>query len=291
LYPALGAITVLGWPWLWLCQRYGRWTQQDDHLAALGHGWLALLRRRKPDSRFYDELRSTLVKFFFLPMILGFFRGNADAFANGLAQLAAQPAVFQTPWITDLAQTMVRGLFTIDVAIGAIGYFASTRLLDTQVRTAEPTVFGWLVCVACYNPFIDVTRLYTGLGFNENRWRYHIHDPTIALMFTVISVASIAVYTWATLSFGIRFSNLTNRGIISKGPYAIVRHPAYACKNLCWWLLCVPYLVSIQAVVQLMLVNGLYVLRALTEERHLSRDPHYREYMKQVVWRFVPGVV
>jgi protein-S-isoprenylcysteine O-methyltransferase Ste14 len=36
--------------------------------------------------------------------------------------------------------------------------------------------------------------------------------------------------------------------------------------------------------------NLLYVARAITEEQHLSADPHYREYKKRVRYRFIPGL-
>ena len=36
-----------------------------------------------------------------------------------------------------------------------------------------------------------------------------------------------AIYAWGTVAFGIRFSNLTHRGILTNGPYAWTRHPAY----------------------------------------------------------------
>ena len=33
-------------------------------------------------------------------------------------------------------------------------------------------------------------------------------------------LALLVVYVWATTAFGIRFSNLTHRGIFANGPYA-----------------------------------------------------------------------
>jgi protein-S-isoprenylcysteine O-methyltransferase Ste14 len=101
--------------------------------------------------------------------------------------------------------------------------------------------------------------------------------------------------------FGLRFSNLTHRGIISTGPYAYVRHPAYAAKNFSWW--CVMFPVALyqagaqKSAAPLLQVLGLvgltfiYYMRARTEEKHLRKDPEYRAYMKKVPWRFIPGVV
>jgi protein-S-isoprenylcysteine O-methyltransferase Ste14 len=35
----------------------------------------------------------------------------------------------------------------------------------------------------------------------------------------------------------------------------------------------------------------IYFLRAWTEERHLAMDKDYRDYQKQVPYRFIPGVI
>ena len=53
-----------------------------------------------------------------------------------------------------------------------------------------------------------------------------------------------AVYAWATVAFGFRFSNLTHRGILTHGPYAWTKHPAYVSKNLFWWCAVLPFLAT-----------------------------------------------
>jgi steroid 5-alpha reductase family enzyme len=76
---------------------------------------------------------------------------------------------------------------------------------------------------------------------------------------------------------------LTHRGIITNGPYRFTKHPAYIAKNLTWWMISLPFLADggIQALrhcILLLMLNGVYGLRAWTEERHLSRDPTYVAY-------------
>ena len=44
-------------------------------------------------------------------------------------------------------------------------------------------------------------------------------------------------------------------------------------------------------VLGLVVLTGMYYMRAITEERHLRRDPEYRAYMKKVPYRFIPGVI
>jgi protein-S-isoprenylcysteine O-methyltransferase Ste14 len=95
-----------------------------------------------------------------------------------------------------------------------------------------------------------------------------------------------AAYAWATVAFGIRFSNLTYRGVLTGGPYAFTRHPAYLAKNTFWWCASMPFMVdpwswtnSLRNAFFLGCVSAIYYWRAKTEERHLlAEDPKYGEY-------------
>jgi len=92
------------------------------------------------------------------------------------------------------------------------------------------------------------------------------------------------IYALSTVAFGLRFSNLTHRGIITDGPYRWSKHPAYISKNLSWWLISMPFLSlpgwgeSLRNCALLLLLNLIYYLRAKTEERHLGRDAVYLAY-------------
>jgi protein-S-isoprenylcysteine O-methyltransferase Ste14 len=101
----------------------------------------------------------------------------------------------------------------------------------------------------------------------------------------MLLVLLTGIYAWATVAFGYRFSNLTDRGIITNGPYSWTKHPAYVSKNLFWWFATIPMLATTGSVVDairntavLATVSGVYYWRARTEERHLSADPVYRDY-------------
>jgi protein-S-isoprenylcysteine O-methyltransferase Ste14 len=112
---------------------------------------------------------------------------------------------------------------------------------------------------------------------------------------------SLAIYSWASIALGFKASNLTNRGIVMHGPYKFVRHPAYAAKNLAWWLGALPTMLMLYVssnwrgmaycFVALLGWSAIYVLRAITEERHLlMTDNGYKQYSQAVQWRFVPRV-
>ena len=187
-------------------------------------------------------------------------------------------------------------IIIMDLTIALIGYLASVRLLDTHITSAEPTLLGWMVALACYPPFnLRITSLYIGYG-DEHRWHHLLADsPMLSILASLIALVLMGIYAWATIAFGMRFSNLTNRGIIYSGPYKYLRHPAYISKGLSWWFGVLPFLNSwphaLIASVHLFVMNVIYGLRAWTEERHLMREPHYREYCKKVKWRFIPGIL
>ena len=87
----------------------------------------------------------------------------------------------------------------------------------------------------------------------------------------------------ATVAAGIRFSNLTYRGLWNTGPYRWTKHPAYVFKNVSWWLVSLPFIANsgaaaVKCSLLLLGVNALYFLRAKTEEAHLSHYPEYVAY-------------
>jgi protein-S-isoprenylcysteine O-methyltransferase Ste14 len=162
----------------------------------------------------------------------------------------------------------------------------------------EPTFFGWFVCLICYPPFIDFTLRF--LEWQSSDFPSFANN-SLHLGVNLILLLAMSVFAWSSISLGFKASNLTNRGIVTHGPYRFVRHPAYAAKNLAWWLGALPML-GVLAVAgdwralaySLVALAGwtlIYVLRALTEERHLRLlDNGYAQYAYAVRWRFVPGI-
>ena len=181
-------------------------------------------------------------------------------------------------------------LFTIDVQIGTVGYLLTLRPLDAHIRSGNPFLAGWLAALLCYPPFVyGFMGSYDGLQYQVNTagWDYWFAGHEALLWaWAGLLAALTAIYAWATVAFGIRFSNLTYRGVLTGGPYRFSRHPAYLSKNLFWWLSTLPFLVTshspvdmIRDTVFLGLVSAIYFWRAKTEEAHLLReDAKYRQY-------------
>ena len=292
-FPLCAALVVLGPAYAWLSERYGRWSPDEDDLLNAGRGYAALLYLRKPDAAFWAAQRSALVKFYFLPVMTVFLVGNAGnlelAVRNVL--LYGGGSVQDTDFLALLWTVGFHATYVVDVALAILGYIVALRLFDTHVRSADPTASGWVVAIMCYPPFNQLADLYLGYMNAEHSWTGSLEGHSVVLVVLGgVTLLLAVIYTLATVAFGLRFSNMTNRGIVSRGPYAWVRHPAYVTKVLGWWLISAPFLTGVGNTVRLGLWTAIYVARALTEERHLMADPNYRAYTERVRWRFIPGV-
>jgi protein-S-isoprenylcysteine O-methyltransferase Ste14 len=246
-----------------------------------------------------------IVKMFFTPLMTVFFCdqfphlvANVGYLANGLPQTIADGYYTHAKFNGDFFNISISLIFSVDVALAWCGYMVSSRWVDNQTASAEPSVLGWIVCLACYPPFQMLLGFYFSAPSEHEVLRFS--NQTIVTICTAMMVLSYLVYMSATLWFGVRFSNLTNRGIIRKGPFAYVRHPAYASKNFAWWCVMFPAIIynaqhtgfglAGMQITGLLLMTYTYYLRALTEERHLMADPDYVAYCKQVPYRFIPKV-
>jgi protein-S-isoprenylcysteine O-methyltransferase Ste14 len=225
-------------------------------------------------------------------------------------------------------------IFLCDVVPFVLAYFLNFG--DFRTRSVDNTFSGWFFCLACYPP---LNNIFGGwFGYNHDEYMGWWALPALAL---------ISVYSWSSLALGLRAGHLQYRGLCDTGPYSFVRHPAYAFKNMAWWVgvfawssvqifmaadfaegltlvtdfLVNPLLIfnysnswvfidlnnSYNSSALFSLVDTIkylswnmvaaaawtfvYHMRALTEERHLSKYPEYREYCERVPHRYIPGVV
>lgn len=188
----------------------------------------------------------------------------------------------------EFATLLIETMFMIDVQIAMVGYLVTMKPLDAQIRTANPHLAAWVAALICYPPFI----LMGGGGVldyhhNGAEWPVWLAGQDVLLWIWAIALVFLtACYAWATVAFGLRFSNLTYRGVLTNGPYRFTRHPAYLSKNAYWWLAGLPFLTTsgswvdaIRNTALLAIVSGVYYWRARTEEKHLlAEDAKYREY-------------
>jgi hypothetical protein len=223
-----------------------------------------------------------MVKLVFTPVMIKFLIDNTFSFLNAFVK-------FSPTKVSDYLSLAFYLILVLDTLIFACGYVFESPKLKNVVRSVEPTAFGWLVALICYPPINDFSGKILGWYTSDFS---NFGNQTLTTAMGFLSILLFSIYVWASLSLGTKASNLTNRGIVSKGPYKYVRHPAYISKNLSWWIMAIP---SIQAsgfiaIFSLSAWSIIYFFRAITEERHLLQDADYVEYSKKVKYMFIPGV-
>ncbi len=175
-------------------------------------------------------------------------------------------------------------LFSLDFFVALLGYLLTLRLFNIEVRSVESTWFGWIICIICYEPFTRYLLHIPSLQ-DQSMWLLWIKSQSLLWVWCSLLIFLLAMYVWGTVSFGVRFSNLTHRGIITNGPFRFTKHPNYVFKNLFWWLACFPFAIfmgdwlhTMYVVLIMIVLNLVYYYRAKTEENHLSKDPTYVQY-------------
>ena len=282
------AMQLLGWsavPLVLLSIPYVIWLDRRlieprDGTYAFGQWVIGGAAGKPATGEIAGHLRAWAVKAFFLAFMLSITPAN---FANAVGWRIAYPAAGPV----EFANFLIALLFLIDVAFATVGYMLTMRPLDAHIRSANPHVAGWIAALICYPPFV----LMGGGGpLDYHRgtaeWSHWLGgNDTLLWIWGTALVVLTAIYAWATVAFGLRFSNLTHRGIITHGPYRWTRHPAYLSKNLFWWLSVMPFLSMTGSWVDvarncalLTITSAVYYWRARTEERHLGEDPVYCAY-------------
>jgi protein-S-isoprenylcysteine O-methyltransferase Ste14 len=244
-------------------------------LGRLVLGRFSDLRGQGPEIA--NHFRGWLVKAYFFPLMFVWLHNSV----HELIHFDLTGATWSNLRTYDFLYTLV---FGVDLLFTTAGYALSLKLIDTHIRTAEPTMYGWVVALFCYQPFFSLMdKQYVAYGGGPGFGSWLAGWPTIRVVWAVAILVLLWIYTLATVAFGVRFSNLTHRGILTGGPYRYSKHPAYITKNLSWWLISIPFLhappvEAIRHSILLGCINMIYFLRARTEERHLSRDPDYVAY-------------
>ena len=104
------------------------------------------------------------------------------------------------------------------------------------------------------------------------------------------SALGLAFVVLGKLTLGRSFGLVpANRGVVIRGPYALVRHPIYSGYLITHLAFLVAHPSWWNAVV-VGIADTALILRALIEERVLNGDAEYQAYCRRVEWHLVPGV-
>jgi protein-S-isoprenylcysteine O-methyltransferase Ste14 len=197
--------------------------------------------------------------------------GLSNAVSN--VCLAALFLVALLPGIHHYASTVADVIWAIGAAL--MGLLSLVRVppktVSVNARTIAATAGMMLLPT-----FLEPSRISTGAIYNIG---------------VAIEVAGVVVTQIARITLGRRFGLLpANRGIVSSGPFRLVRHPIYSG----WLILTVGYVIiyaSWQNILITLSVIPFMIWRISQEETHLSADPGYREYMQEVPYRVLPFII
>jgi len=104
------------------------------------------------------------------------------------------------------------------------------------------------------------------------------------------SALGLAFVVLGKLTLGRSFGLVpANRGVVIRGPYALVRHPIYSGYLITHFSFLVAHPSWWNAVV-IGIADTALILRALIEERVLNGDAEYQAYCRRVEWHLVPCV-
>lgn len=282
------ALGLFGWIPLWRGAATGLSLRGSPYflfLALLGRRFSN--RRRRPSWRSY--WRHPLVRYrwallvlkaYFIPLVTGNF-------------IVAVKSVWSIPryqMSIPLAILFVRyAAMLFSSSIATIGYTVESRRYGAPIKAVETSLIGWLFCLSCYPPVRALPSLVITARFFDHYRLFPAHSrPDIVC--SVVAAAFLVVHVCTIVAQGVRFANLTYRGAVSHGPFGIVRHPQYATKLAGWFFEWLPYFKYLPNVAFFLGWVGLYIGRALTEERFLSKFADYRAYVARVRWRFIPGI-
>ncbi|WP_258541417.1 methyltransferase family protein [Parvicella tangerina] len=243
------------------------------------------------DKVFWFCIRTFLLKFLFIPLM---FLGALYFGDLSIAHLFALGSKQTVDWnLVEWINNYIFGVFmyvamTLVLVVYAFGYCVESDLLNNRIKSVDNTFFGWIVTIICYAPIYPLVFYIIPMGAQDFAF-FKNHEITAVVR--IILMLIVAFKTWSIIVLGTKSSNLTNRGIVEHGPYRWIRHPHYLSKMMVWWIGVLPSLVNNYWLIGGMIFwTTIYILRGLTEEQHLKKDPVYQLYMKKVRWRFFPGI-
>lgn len=165
------------------------------------------------------------------------------------------------------------------IAEGAVVVFLITRRRATQLSMR---LDDWLLALAATSaPLLVYPRDPA----------YYVATPLVpeVVCFSLLA-AGVWLSVWAKFTLGRSMGCVpANRGVVSMGPYAWMRHPMYAG----YLLAHIAYLLVNPAAWTLLMYTtcwGLQIPRLCAEERLLSQDEEYQLYRSKVRYRLIPGL-
>lgn len=195
-------------------------------------------------------------------------------------------------YFIDTGDMWLKLILTLSTLILTISYISDIELLKNKIKSVDTTPLGIITCIACYYPITLLTDKILQVTPEE---LLPVKSPILLAILNILIILVNLFGLFAVIRLGTKSGNLTNRGIVTGFPYNIIRHPSYLMYILYIILTSVPLYLMNQTIFEKIMMTittlgwiFLYYLRAITEERHLIKDPEYQKYVEKVKYRFIP---
>ncbi|NTW38010.1 MAG: isoprenylcysteine carboxylmethyltransferase family protein [Syntrophobacteraceae bacterium] len=151
-------------------------------------------------------------------------------------------------------------------------------------RWIVPLVALWLPLLA-----VGIAGLDERLGWTAGLPGW-VHWLGLGLLTFGYTIGTWAMAVNAFFSSHVRIQKDRGQTVISTGPYAIVRHPAYitGAVAMCGLPLLLDSLLAFPPVI--LLCMGIVLRTALEDKTLLAELPGYKEYAQKVRFRLIPGL-
>jgi protein-S-isoprenylcysteine O-methyltransferase Ste14 len=189
--------------------------------------------------------------------------------------------VATVPFVVELYRRWVVGHVNFPRAV--LGLQLLVIILLMVLRTAPvrvtPNPWFWLLA------FVTT---YATLGFSAYAGQgVSLISPLVG---NGVAIVSVMVILYALLSLGRNIGFIpAQRRVVTKGAYGLVRHPIYTGT----FVSLLAFVLRSYSVLNLTMALVLIVLlmfRGIVEEQFLREDASYAEYMREVRWRWFPGI-
>jgi protein-S-isoprenylcysteine O-methyltransferase Ste14 len=162
----------------------------------------------------------------------------------------------------------------------AAGWLFLRRAPPSRTPQARRRAVSWLKLLACAAA-VPAGALCMWLAPPPEAW-----PPLAVALFAAGGAGAVASLARLGPSFAVLPAL---RPVVSTGPYAVVRHPAYACE-LVMVVACAWAAKSVAGVAALALAVLAVTLRIRVEEEVLGAEASFESYARRVRWRLVPRV-
>lgn len=105
-----------------------------------------------------------------------------------------------------------------------------------------------------------------------------------------LAVVSMIILLYALLSLGRNIGFIpAQRKVVTKGAYGLVRHPIYTGTFVSLFAFVLRSYSVLNLTMAVVLI-ALLMIRGIVEEQFLREDAGYAAYLKEVRWRWFPGI-